>query len=259
MTNEMQNNLNALKQTLEGDKQYVSNEEHKAWLETKINEIDNITTDEEAEEWLNNLYEEARLIHNEHEYDGEKGVTYEEHIKDTREGFHWHEHADFEHMDLNKMFKIFKEYKEKAPFEKMVEVIPFKDSLSWMEDVCYMFSSIFNWEDIPADYDVALDTKANDFLRKMYPYTDEFIFISIKSIKNFVNVYHKIMPMERKRELCEELVNRLITTEGDLKNYTKSYNILQQLNREGVEDLIDKYKFIAMIDDRPIDQLLSEI
>ncbi len=256
MTQEVQN-LKSILENLQNAPDIP--DKYKSIIEADLTQLNTLTEDEQLKDWVNDVLQDLYSMRNEIDYDKQSnGITYDEYIKGTREGFHWHDHANFETMSLEKMFKIFKEYKEKAPFEKMVEVIPFKDSIAYMDDVCYMFASIFNWEDIPEDYDVTLDTKANDFLRKMYPYTKDFTFISIKSIKNFVNVYHKIMDIDRKRELCNKMINKLIRTEGDLKNYQKSYNILRQVNKEGIEDLIKKYKFMASIDDRPIEDMIPE-
>ena len=223
-------------------------------LTNLLNEENTLSEDEWCDKVTDKLNELVEQIY------APKEMDYDSYINTVKEHFNWGRNYNFETMGLDKMLKLFKDNKNKCPFEQMVEVIPFKDSISYIEDLCYMFGYIFNWQDIPSDYDVTVNNKANEFLNKLYPYTlkDDLMFTSIKAIKNYVNVYNKVLDMDKKRELCNEIVSRLIYTESDLKDYQKSYNILKQLNKDGIEDIIGKYKFMALIDDRSIEDMVPE-
>lgn len=229
-------------------------DEVKQDLTDLLNEESTLSEDEWCEKVTDKLNELVEQIYAPQE------MAYDDYIEQEQNTFHWGSRYNFDKMSLDMMLRVFKENKEKCPFDKMVEVIPFEDSLAYIEDLCYMFGYIFNWQDIPDDYDVTISNKANEFLNKFYPYTlkEDLMFTSIKSIKNYVNVYNKLLDIDKKRELCNEIVSKLIYTESDLKDYQKSYNILRQLNKDGIEDIIGKYKFMALIDDRSIEDMVPE-
>jgi len=230
-------------------------DEYKQSATDLINKLSGISTDEEKQEWI----DETSQVLNDISYNlTHKTIKYDEYLEERKQNAVWDRHYDFDNMDLNKMLSVFKKHKDKIKFEDMIAVIPFKDEVAYIDDLLYILQFIFNWQDIPDNYDVTIKNKTNTFLKNIYPYTNDFNFISIKSIKNFVNVYNKIMDIDRKKELCNKIVSKLLYTEGDLQNYQKSYNILLQLNKDGIESIINKYKFVATMDNRPIEDMPPE-